>query len=114
MQALQSQTEFPPNTASQTLERSAEEFYKHLDQFKGNATMMTWLTSILTNSPLTQLRRRPRHSDTSLHEPLELDQNRSVSDRLVDERPSAEDECATSELHKHLMQIFVEKIARHG
>jgi Sigma-70 region 2 len=27
MQALQSQTELPPNTASQTLERSAEEFH---------------------------------------------------------------------------------------
>jgi RNA polymerase sigma-70 factor (ECF subfamily) len=144
MQALQSQTDLPPNTASQTLERSVEEFqdavsrhlpmlhkrayrylgnsndvedavqdallsaYKHLDQFKGSAKMTTWLTSIVTNSALTQLRRRPRHSHTSLDEPLALDQNSSVSDRLVDERPSAEDECATSELHEHLMQIVGE------
>jgi RNA polymerase sigma factor (sigma-70 family) len=144
MQALQSQTDLPTNTASQTLERSVEEFqdavsrhlpmlhkrayrylgnsndvedavqdallsaYKHLDQFKGSAKMTTWLTSIVTNSALTQLRRRPRHSHTSLDEPLALDQNSSVSDRLVDERPSAEDECATSELHEHLMQIVGE------
>jgi RNA polymerase sigma-70 factor, ECF subfamily len=144
MQALQSQTDLPPNTASQTLERSVEEFqdavsrhlpmlhkrayrylgnsndvedavqdallsaYKHLDQFKGSAKMTTWLTSIVTNSALTQMRRRPRHSHTSLDEPLALDQNSSVSDRLVDERPSAEDECATSELHEHLMQIVGE------
>jgi RNA polymerase sigma-70 factor, ECF subfamily len=150
MQALQSQTELPPDTASQTLERSAEEFhgavsrhlsmlhrrayrylgnahdaedavqdalwsaYKHLDQFKGSAKMMTWPTSIVTNSALTQLRRRPRHSHTSLDEPLALDQNSSISYRLVDERPSAEDECPTSELHEHLMQIVGEKIARHG
>ena len=150
MQALQSQTELPPNTASQTLEQSAEQFhdavsrhlpmlhrrtyrylgnahdaedavqdalrpaYKHLDRFKGSAKRMTWPTSIVTNSALTQLRRRPRHSHTSLDEPLALERNSSISDRLVDERPSAEDECATSELHKHLMQIFVEKIARHG
>jgi RNA polymerase sigma-70 factor (ECF subfamily) len=144
MQALQSQTDLAPNTASQTLERRVEEFqdagsrhlpmlhkrayrylgnsndvedavqdallsaYKHLDQFKGSAKMTTWLTSIVTNSALTQLRRRPRHSHTSLDEPLALDQNSSVSDRLVDERPSAEDECATSELHEHLMQIVGE------
>ena len=79
--------------------------YKHLDQFKGDAKMTTWLTSIVTNSALTQLRRRPRHSYTSLDEPLSQDQNSSVSDRLVDERPSPEDECAISELHEHLMQI---------
>ena len=79
--------------------------YKHLDQFKGSAKMTTWLTSIVTNSALTQLRRRPRHSYTSLDEPLSQDQNSSVSDRLVDERPSPEDECAISELHEHLMQI---------
>ena len=79
--------------------------YKHLDQFKGSAKMTTWLTSIVTNSALTQLRKRPRHSYTSLDEPLSPDQNSSVSDRLVDERPSPEDECAISELHEHLMQI---------
>jgi hypothetical protein len=106
--------ELPPNTASQTLERSAGEFYKHLDQFKGNAKIMTWFTSIVTNSALTQLRRRSRHFDTSLDEPLALDQNSSISDRLVDERSSAEEEYATSELHEHLMQIVGEKIARHG
>src|SRR6202789_4716494 len=49
--------------------------YKHLDQFQGSAKMTTWLTSIVTNSALTQLRRRPRHSHTSLDEPLALDQN---------------------------------------
>src|ERR1700679_339210 len=82
--------------------------YKHLDQFKGSAKMTTWLTSIVTNSALTQLRRRPRQSHTSLDEPLAQDQNSSVSDRLVDERPSPEDECAVSELHEHLMQIVGE------
>ena len=150
MQPLQSQTEFQPNTAVQTLERSMEEFqdavsrhlpmlhrrayrylgnshdaedavqdallsaYKHLDQFKRNARMTTWLISIVRNSALTQLRRRPPHSHTSLDEPLALDQNSSIPYRLVDERSSAEEECATSELHEHLMQIVGKKIARNG
>jgi RNA polymerase sigma-70 factor (ECF subfamily) len=81
---------------------------KRLDQFKGSAKMSTWLTSIVTNSAFTQLRRGPRHSHTLPDELFALDQNSFVSDRLVDERPSPEDECATSELHEHLMQVVGE------
>jgi RNA polymerase sigma-70 factor, ECF subfamily len=82
--------------------------YNHLDQFKGNAKMSTWLTSIVTNSALTQLRRRPRQPHSSLDEPLAQDMNACVSDRLVDVRPSPEDECAMSELRRHLMQLVGE------
>ena len=42
--------------------------YKHLDQFKGQAQMSTWLTAIVTNSALMQLRRRPRQTHLSLDE----------------------------------------------
>ena len=42
--------------------------YKHLDQFKGTAKMTTWLTAIVTNCALTQLRRRPRQPHVSLDE----------------------------------------------
>jgi RNA polymerase sigma-70 factor, ECF subfamily len=79
--------------------------YKHLDQFKGNAKMTTWLTSIVTNSALTVLRRRPRQPHTSLDEPLARDQNICLSDTLVDIRPTPEDHCATSESHRQLRQI---------
>jgi RNA polymerase sigma-70 factor (ECF subfamily) len=81
-----------------------------LDQFKGSAKMTTWLTSIVTNCALTQLRRRPRQLHSSLDEPLAQDPNPRVSDTLVDVRPSPEDECAMSELHGHLMQ-FVAKLS---
>jgi len=83
--------------------------YKHLDQFKGSAKMTTWLTSIVTNSALTQLRRRPRQPHSSLDDRLEQGQNHCSSDRLVDVRPSPEDECAISELQGHLMR-FVGKL----
>jgi RNA polymerase sigma-70 factor, ECF subfamily len=141
MQPLQSQTEFQPNTAVQTLERSMEEFqdtvsqhlpmlhkrayrylgnahdaedavqdallsaYKHLDQFKGNARMTTWLTSIVRNSALTYLRRRPRQTHISLDEPLAQDTSICLSDKLMDVRPNPENECAMSEVHGHLLQI---------
>jgi RNA polymerase sigma-70 factor, ECF subfamily len=84
--------------------------YKHLDQFQGTAKMTTWLTSIVTNSALTQLRRRPQQPHSSLDEPLPQDQNGCVSDRLADVRPNPEEECSMSELHGQLMQ-FVEGLS---
>ncbi len=42
--------------------------YKHLDQFKGQAQMSTWLTAIVINSARMQLRRRPRQIHLSLDE----------------------------------------------
>jgi RNA polymerase sigma-70 factor (ECF subfamily) len=82
--------------------------YQHLHQFKGNAKMTTWLTTIVTNSALTQLRRRPRQPHASLDEHLTEDMKLCLSDRLVDVRPSPEDECAMSELRGYLMQFVGE------
>jgi RNA polymerase sigma-70 factor (ECF subfamily) len=84
--------------------------YKHLDQFKGNAKMTTWLTSIVTNSALTQMRRRPRQPHSSLDEPITEGQSGRASDRLADVRPSPEDECIMSEFHGHLTQ-FIEDLS---
>ncbi len=38
--------------------------YKHLDQFKGQAQMSTWLTAIVTNCARMYLRRRPHGRST--------------------------------------------------
>jgi RNA polymerase sigma-70 factor (ECF subfamily) len=78
--------------------------YRHLDQFKGSAKMMTWLTSIVTNSALSQLRRRQRQPTLSLDEQLPGEKEEFVSDRLADVRPNPEDECVMSELHDFLVQ----------
>jgi RNA polymerase sigma-70 factor (ECF subfamily) len=82
--------------------------YKHLDQFKATAKMTTWLTTIVTNSALTQLRRRPRHSHVSLNEQLNEEQGYSLSDTLADARPNPEDRCASLESHGFLMQFLSE------
>jgi len=79
--------------------------FKHLDQFKGNARMTTWLTSIVTNSALTYLRKRPRQTHMSLDEPASPDTNIRLSDKLMDVRPNPENECAMSEAHGHLQQL---------
>ena len=42
--------------------------YTHLDQFRGQAKISTWLTTILLNCARLQLRRRPRHIHVSIDE----------------------------------------------
>jgi RNA polymerase sigma-70 factor (ECF subfamily) len=82
--------------------------YKHLDQFKGKAKMTTWLTSIVTNSALSQIRRRPRQIHMSLDGRLDEQGDYCVSDKLADAKPSPEVECMNSELHGHLMRAVTE------
>ena len=82
--------------------------YVHLDQFKGQAQMSTWLTSIVTNSARMQLRRRPRRVHVSLDEPVGEDQEYSLTDRLADSRPSPEDDCQNAELRGHLVQAVTQ------
>src|SRR5258708_32298460 len=60
--------------------------YTHLNQFRGQAQISTWLTTIVLNCARMQLRRRPRHFhgslDESSGEPL------SVPERLAGHRPN--------------------------
>ena len=81
---------------------------RHLDQFKGQSKMSTWLTTIVINSALTKLRRRPRQIHTSLDERLGEDQKYCLSERLADCRPSPEDECVGLELHGRFLQFVAQ------
>jgi len=78
--------------------------YLHLDQFKGQARMSTWLTAIVTNCARMQLRRRPRQAQVSLDETCGGDQKYCLSDCLADSGLSPEDQCRNSELRRRLMQ----------
>jgi RNA polymerase sigma-70 factor (ECF subfamily) len=81
--------------------------YKHLDQFKGQAQMSTWLTAIVINSARMQLRRRPRQIHLSLDERFG-EQEYSLSEQLPHWGPSPEDECQRSELRRRLLQFLTE------
>jgi hypothetical protein len=61
--------------------------YKHVDQFKGEAQMSTWLTVIVTNCARMQLRRRPRQAHLSLDEQSQGERECSWSEhwRTVDQ-----------------------------
>ena len=67
--------------------------YKHLNQFRGDAQLSTWLTTIVINCVRMQLRKRSRHIHVSLDSRIGEDREYSLSDTLVDHRPDPEDEC---------------------
>ena len=59
--------------------------YKHIDQFRGEAQMSTWLTAIVSNSARMQLRKRQRQIHVSLDEPIGEEQEQTRV-RLIDGR----------------------------
>jgi RNA polymerase sigma-70 factor, ECF subfamily len=76
--------------------------YTHLDQFRGQSKMSTWLGAIVHNSARMQLRKRMRHVHVSLDERIGEAEEHSVSERLTDHRPSPEDNCQNNELSRSL------------
>lgn len=79
--------------------------YTHLHQFRGQAQISTWLTTIMLNCARLQLRRRAKHIQVSLDEPAGGPQPVSVSERLADHRPTPEDEYRASELSTRLTHL---------
>jgi RNA polymerase sigma-70 factor (ECF subfamily) len=83
---------------------------RHLGEFKGRSKMSTWLTTIVINSALTQLRKRARQIHIPLDERFgEDEQGYCLADRLADCKPTPEDECIKSDLYGRLMH-FVEEL----
>ena len=81
--------------------------YRHIDQFRGQAQMTTWLTAIVRNSALMQLRKRPRQIHLSLDEQMGGDEKYFIWERLADTRPGPEEECGNKELSARLQKYAV-------
>jgi RNA polymerase sigma-70 factor (ECF subfamily) len=79
--------------------------YTHLHQFRGQAQISTWLTTIMLNCARLQLRRRGNHVEVSLDESTGGLQPVSLSERLADHRPNPEDEYRGSELSTRLSHL---------
>ena len=77
---------------------------KHLGQFRGEAQVSTWLTTIVLNCARMQLRKRPRQIHLSLDSRIGEEQEHSLSDILVDRRPNPEEECHESWLNARLSE----------
>jgi RNA polymerase sigma-70 factor, ECF subfamily len=78
--------------------------YKHLNEFRGDAQLSTWLTTIVINCARMHLRKRSRYTHVSLDSRIGAEEEYSLSDILVDHRPNPEDECRRSTLNARLMK----------
>jgi len=82
--------------------------YAHLDQFKGQSEMSTWVTTIVHNCALLQLRKRRRYVYVSLDESAGEPEAVPRSEQLADHRPNPEDECRHSELSTRLVHFHTQ------
>jgi RNA polymerase sigma-70 factor (ECF subfamily) len=78
--------------------------HMHLNEFRGDAQLSTWLTTIVINCARMQLRKQSRHTHVSLDSRIGEDQEYSLSDILIDHRPNPEEECHRSMLRRRLMK----------
>ena len=77
--------------------------YKNVAQFRGQAQISTWLTTIVTNAALMKLRQR-RGVWLSLEQPNRED-GLTFSEVLPDSRPGPEEVCVSSDAHNRLLAI---------
>jgi RNA polymerase sigma-70 factor (ECF subfamily) len=78
--------------------------HKHLNEFRGDAQLSTWLTTIVVNCARMHLRKQSRHTHVSLDSRIGEEQEYSLSDILVDHRPTPVEECHRSMLRRRLMK----------
>jgi RNA polymerase sigma-70 factor, ECF subfamily len=80
--------------------------YVHLDQFKEQARMSTWLMSIVLNSARMQLRQRGRRTYLPIDDECRDEDRETLSVQIADDRPSPEEECCAAELNKHFKPLI--------
>jgi len=80
--------------------------YTHLDQFKGQARMSTWLTTIVINSARMKLRRRPRQVHVALSDQSQ-DHDSVVLEMLRDHRPNPEEVSQSNELAERAQRFSI-------
>lgn len=80
--------------------------FTHLDQFKGQSEMSTWMTAIVHNCALLQLRSRRNYIHVSIDEPVGGPDTVSLADQLPDRGPTPEDECQHFELSAYLTRFY--------
>jgi RNA polymerase sigma-70 factor, ECF subfamily len=75
--------------------------FTHLDQFRGQAKMTTWLTAIVINAARMKLRRRSPQAQMSLDE-THGERRVLLAEMLPDHQPNPEEVCGMRELAEKL------------
>jgi RNA polymerase sigma-70 factor (ECF subfamily) len=76
--------------------------YKHINQFRGQSQISTWMTAIVRNCALMQLRKRQRRIHFPLDKEVRNEPPRFQWEGIADERPSPEEEFRNFELTSRL------------
>jgi RNA polymerase sigma-70 factor, ECF subfamily len=79
--------------------------YVHLHQFKGQAKMSTWLTTIVINSTRMKIRRRPRQLHVSLDRQDQSPENLPYSELLPDRRATPEEVYQDGEFEQRMAKL---------
>jgi RNA polymerase sigma factor (sigma-70 family) len=74
--------------------------FTHVDQFRGQAKMTTWLTAIVINAARMKLRRRSPQAQTSLDE-TQGERSVLLAEMLPDHQPNPEEVCGRRDLPKN-------------
>lgn len=93
-----------PADSEDALQEGLLAAFRHVDQFRGDSNLSTWVNSIVTNAARMQLRKRSRLRETSIPD----DSGDTTNDRsrlfFVDRRPDPEQECARKERSRLLAE----------
>jgi RNA polymerase sigma-70 factor (ECF subfamily) len=81
--------------------------YTHLDQFKRQARMSTWVTKIVINSARMKLRRRPRKVHVALSDRTQDHDSERLLERLRDRRPNQEEVSQRNELTEQAVRFTI-------
>lgn len=81
--------------------------YTHVDQYRGQAKMSTWVTSIVINAARMKVRERPRQFHISLDQENQRRKRRLLSDILPDPRPSPEQSYRSCEFAERFAQASI-------
>jgi RNA polymerase sigma-70 factor, ECF subfamily len=81
--------------------------YTHLDQFKEQARMSTWVTTIVINSARMKLRRRPRQVHVALSDQSQDHDSEQVLEVLRDHRPNPEEVSQRNELTERAVRFTI-------
>jgi RNA polymerase sigma-70 factor (ECF subfamily) len=84
--------------------------HQHLDQFRGQSQLSTWLVTIVMNCARMKIRKRANKIHLSLDESTEECQDYSVAKALTDRRPNPEDDCLRSDFRARVLQ-FVARLS---
>src|SRR5215470_7952840 len=82
--------------------------YTHLDEFKRQARMSTWVTTIVINSARMKLRRRPRKVHVALSDQCQDYGREQVLEMLRDRRPNPEEVSQRNELAERAMRFMIQ------